>query len=95
VNIEVRALLGRVGSLLEAMVELSLTCAIVGEVVAYEIRGGAGSRGRARARRRRYLRASLASGGAEFCTRGPICSFVVLGVPSRDDMRCSRIVAHA
>jgi ABC-type transport system involved in cytochrome c biogenesis permease subunit len=35
------------------MVEHSLTCAIVNGVAAYRIRGGAGSRGRARARQRR------------------------------------------
>jgi hypothetical protein len=44
-----------------AMVEPSLTCTTVGEVVVYGIRGGggAGSRGRARARRRFAPRAGL------------------------------------
>jgi hypothetical protein len=44
-DIEVRALLGRGKSFPEAMVELSLTCATISGVVAYRIRGGAGSRG--------------------------------------------------
>jgi hypothetical protein len=60
VDIEVRALLGRGGSLPEAMVELSLTCATVGGVVACGISGGAGTRSRDQARRRRYPRASPA-----------------------------------
>jgi hypothetical protein len=95
VDIEVRALLGRGGSLPEAMVELSLTCATVGGVVACGIRGGAGSRcelgqgedgtrgrGQRWARRRLHPRASPASGEVEICAQGPVCSSVVLCVPS-------------
>jgi hypothetical protein len=47
VDIEVRASLGRGGSLPEVMFKLSLTFAIVGEMATCEIRVGAGSRGRA------------------------------------------------
>ena len=43
--IEVRALLGRGGSLPEAMVVPSLTCATVGGVATYGIHDGAGSLG--------------------------------------------------
>jgi hypothetical protein len=94
-DIEVRAELGRGGSLPEAMVEFSLTCATFNGVAICVIRGGAGSRGLARARRRWCPRASPASGEAEFCARGPVCSSVVLGVPSRDGRRHARTVAHA
>jgi hypothetical protein len=69
-DIDVRAKLGRGGSLPEAMVEFSLTCAIVNGVVVCGIRGGAGSRGLARARRRWCLRASSASGEAEMAPEG-------------------------
>ena len=44
------------------MVESFLTCATVDGVVAYGIRGGAGSQGRARARQRQHPRASPMSG---------------------------------
>jgi hypothetical protein len=107
VDIEVRALLRRGGSLPEAMVELSLTCTTVGGVVARGIRGGAGSRcelgrgedgtrGRAQrwARWRLHPRESPVSGEVEICDRGPLCSSVVLGVPSGDGRRRARIVAH-
>jgi hypothetical protein len=40
-------------------------CATVGRVVALRIRDGAGSRGRAKARRRYYLRSNSASGEME------------------------------
>jgi hypothetical protein len=62
--------LGQGGSLPEAMVELSLTCTIVGEVVAYGIRGGVGSRGRARARRRLCPRANPTSGNTKIAPEG-------------------------
>jgi hypothetical protein len=78
------------------MLEPSLTCATVGGVAAYGICGGAGSRSRARARRRHHLRPSLTSGEAEICARGRAqrqvrwrfapkgwsASLVVLDVPS-------------
>jgi hypothetical protein len=70
VDIEVRALLGQCGSLPEAMVELSLTCTTIGKVVACGIRGGVGSRGRARAWRRWYPRASPTSGKKEIVPKG-------------------------
>jgi hypothetical protein len=94
-DIEVRAELGRVRSLPKAMAEFSLTCATVNGVAVCGIRGGAGSQGLARARRRWCPRASPASGEAEFCAQGPVCSSVVLGVPSRDGRRRVRTVAHA
>jgi hypothetical protein len=70
VDIEVRGLLGRGKSLLEAMVELFLTCATIGGVVACGICGGAGSRGRALARRRQHPRMSTASGETEIAPKG-------------------------
>jgi hypothetical protein len=69
-DIEVRAQLERGGSLPEAMVELSLTCATVDGVVVCGIHGGAGSRDYARVRRRRYLRVSPASGEAVMVPKG-------------------------
>jgi hypothetical protein len=69
-DIEVRAKLGRGGSLPEEMVEFSLTCAIVNGVVVCGIRDGAGSRGLAQARRRRFPRASPVSGEAEMVPEG-------------------------
>jgi hypothetical protein len=70
VNIEIGVELGRGRSLPEVSVESFLTCAIVDRVVSYGIRGGAGSRYRARARRKRYTGSSLASGKAEFVPKG-------------------------
>jgi hypothetical protein len=69
--IKVRALLGRGGSVPEALVEPSLTCATVDGVAAYGIRCGAGSRGRARVRRRNRPRATLGVGRDGDCARGP------------------------
>jgi hypothetical protein len=72
VDIEVRDLLRRGKSLPKAMVEPSLTCATVGGVVPYGIRGGAGNRGRAQARRRQHPRASSASGETKIVPEGKI-----------------------
>jgi hypothetical protein len=94
-DIKVRAKLGRGRSLPEAMVEFSLTCATINGVVVCGIRGGAGSRRLARARWRWCPRVSPSSGEVEFCARGPVCSFVVSGVLSRDGRRRVRIVTHA
>lgn len=69
-DIEIGAKLGRGGSLSEVMAESFLMCAIVDRVASYEIRGGEGSRGRARARHKWYPRSSLASGEAEFAPKG-------------------------
>jgi hypothetical protein len=79
------------------MVDLSETCATVGEVVANGLRGGAGSRGRSRVGWRRHPRTSPVSGEAEIAPegepsigrggvprRGPVCFYVILGVPSGD-----------
>jgi hypothetical protein len=63
-------MLGRGGSPLEAMVEPSLTFAIVGGVAACGIRGGAGSRSRAQARRRHHPRPSSASGETKIAPEG-------------------------
>jgi hypothetical protein len=52
------------------MVEPSLTCATVGGVAARGIHGGAGSRGRARARHRYDPRSSSASGETEIAPEG-------------------------
>jgi hypothetical protein len=52
------------------MVESFLTCATVNKVVVCGVRGGAGSRGLARARWRRCPRASSASGEAEMVPEG-------------------------
>jgi hypothetical protein len=84
----------RSGSLPEAMAESSLTRAIVNGVVVCRIRGGAGSRGLARARWRWCLRVDPVSGEVEFCARGPVYSFVILGVPFGDCKRRACTVTH-
>jgi hypothetical protein len=95
VDVEVAVGLGRGGSLLEVMVESFLTRATVDGVASRGIRGGAGNRGRAHMRRKRYLRSSSASSEVEFCVQGLLCPSVVLDVPSGDGRRHARIVAHA
>jgi hypothetical protein len=70
VDIEIGAKLGRGGSLLEVSTKYFLTCATIEGVASHEIRGRAGSRGRARARQKWYPRSSLASGKAEFVPEG-------------------------
>jgi hypothetical protein len=88
-------LLERGGSLPEAMVEPSLTCATVGGVAAYGIRGGAGSQSGARARRRRHPRLSPASGEAEICARGPVCFSCRIRCPMGDGRQHAHTVAGA
>jgi hypothetical protein len=87
-DVEAGAELGRGGSLPEVMIESILTRATVDGMASCGIRGGAGSR--ARARRGRYPRLSSASGEAEFCARGPLCPSVVLDVLSGDGRQCAR-----
>jgi hypothetical protein len=70
IDIEIGVEFGRGGSLPEAMAESFLTCATVGSVASYGIRGGAGSRGQARVRRKRYPRVSSTSGEVEFAPEG-------------------------
>jgi hypothetical protein len=93
-DVEVKAELGRVESLPEAMVESFLTCATVDEVASCGSHGGVGSQGRAWARQKRYPRSSSASSEAEFCTRGSVYPSVVLDVPSGDGRRRARTVAY-
>jgi hypothetical protein len=69
-DIEVRAKLRRGGSLPEEMVVFFLTRATVDRVVVRGIRGGASSRGHARARWRRCPGASPSSGEAEMVSEG-------------------------
>jgi hypothetical protein len=69
-DIEIGAEFGRGGSLPEVMVESLLMCATVDGVVSCRIRGVAGSRGQARARRKQYPRVILALGEAEFGPEG-------------------------
>lgn len=69
-DIKIRAEFGRGESLPEVMAESFLTCATIDSVASCRIRGGVGSRGRARARRKRYPRVSLTSGEVAFVPEG-------------------------
>jgi hypothetical protein len=69
-DIETGAKLEQGGDLSKVMVEPFRTCAIVDGVASCRIHGGAGSQGRARARRDLYPRASFASGEAESVPEG-------------------------